>query len=250
MTIKTATHNNLTCEFDSHYHRYTVKETGQVLTSGTTFIKRFFQKFDAPAVAKETAIKRGTTPEALIAEWKEKGETRGHEGDLVHSYSEYVFNEEIEFPPYPIEADRVGFLTVQMLLALDKLYEKGFEPIEAEKIIFSPSLGVAGQIDLLLWAYHKVDPLKKELVILDWKTNEILTLDNPFQNALPPIEHLEDANLIHHSLQLSLYQYILQIEDYYPEATEYKRLIIHLQEDCSKPYFAKYLEDEIEGMVI
>lgn len=244
MTTKSATHNDLTCIFNDANHKYAIEETGQVLTSGTTLIKRFFPKFDAPAVAEKIAEERGTTPAELLKEWKEKGEQASYEGSMVHSYAEYVFNDDIDLPPYAIEADRMGLLTVQLLIAIDQLEAKGFKAIEAEKIIFSSTLGVAGQIDLLLWTP------KKEIGILDWKTSEILTLDNPFQTGLGPLTHLEDANLIHHGLQLSLYQYILEIEDYYPEATGYKRLVVHLMEDCSKPYDCKYLESEIESMVI
>jgi len=239
--IKTVTHNGHTCVFNDKYHIYTVGN--QRLISGTTFLKKFFQKFDAPAVAAETAIKRGTTPEVLLKEWKEKGERASREGSLVHSYAEWV-NNDVEVPPYSIKDDRVGLLTVQLLDACDKLQEKGFRSLEPEKIIFSPGLGIAGTIDLPLW-----DPAGR-LVILDWKTNEELTINNPFQECLPPIGHLEDANLNQYALQLSLYQYIIMIENYYPEATGYRRMIVHLTEDSNVLYSCKYLENEIESMLI
>jgi len=237
--IKTAIHNGLTCEFRKEDHIYTIKETGQVLTSGTTFIKQFLPKFDTPVIAQETAIKRGTTAKALIKEWKEAAD----EGDFVHSYAEWIHND-VELPPYPIEANRVGLLTCQLLKACDKLREKGFEVIEPEKIIFSPMLGLAGQIDLLLR-----DPAGR-IIILDWKTCKKLTLDNPFQNCLEPIEHLEDANLNHYALQLSVYQYIFDVEKYFPAGQEYRRLIVHLTENDNKIYSCKFLEDEIEAMFI
>ena len=241
MTTKTVTHNGQTCTFDDKYHIYTVND--QRLVSGTSFLRQFFPKFDAPKIAAEIAIKRGTTPAELLKEWKEKGERASREGSLVHSYAEWV-NNDVEVPPYSIKDDRVGLLTVQLLDACDKLQEKGFEPLEPEKIIFSPGLGIAGTIDLPL-----LDPAGR-LVILDWKTNEGLTLNNPFQECLSPIDHLEDANLNQYALQLSLYQYIIMIEGYYPEATGYRRMIVHLSENDNKIYFCKYLEDEIESMFI
>jgi len=193
-------------------------------------------------VAAEIAEGRGTTPEALLKEWKEKGERASCEGSLVHSYAEWV-NNDVELPPYSIKDDRVGLLTVQLLDACDKLQEKGFKPLEPEKIIFSPGLGIAGMIDLPL-----LDPAGGWPFGLE--TNEGLTLNNPFQECLSPIDHLEDANLNHYALQLSLYQYIIITENYYPEATGYRRMIVHLSENDNKIYFCKYLEDEIESMFI
>lgn len=241
---KTAIHNGQVCIFNNRYHTYTVND--QRLTSGTTFIKQFFPKFDGPKIAAEIAKKRGTTPEALLKEWKEKGERASREGDMVHGYAEWMFdaNSDPGLPPYAIEADRVGLLTTQLLKVRDKLEDKHLQPLEPEKIIFSPGLGVAGQIDLLLQ-----DPIRR-VIVLDWKTNEGLTLDNPFQNGLSPIDHLEDANLNHYALQLSLYQYIMEVEGYFPEGTEYKRLIVHLTEKDHVLYSVKYLKEEIEAMFI
>lgn len=235
-------HNGQVCNFYEDKHIYTVNN--KRLTSGTTFIKQFFPKFDGPKIAAEIAEKRGTTPAELLKEWKEKGERASREGSLVHSYAEWMFdsNSDPGLPPYAIEPDRVGLLTVQLLKVSDEFQEKGFEPLEPEKIIFSPGLGVAGQIDLPL-----LDPAGR-VIIVDWKTNEELKTDNPFQCGLSPIEHLEDANLNHYALQLSLYQYIMEVENYFPEGTEYKRLIVHLREKDHVLYSVKYLK--IEGMFI
>lgn len=240
--MKTVTHNGQTCIFEEKGHTYTIQKTGQVLTSGTTFIKQFHEAFDGPKVANEIAEKRGTTPEALLKEWDKKA----NEGSMVHGYAEWMFDPMADpgLPPYVIEANRVGLLTAQLLQACDKLRDKYFEPIGAEKIIFSARLGLAGMIDLLMLN------LARQVIILDWKTNEELTVNNPFQNCFPPIDHLEDANLNHYALQLSLYQYIMMVEGYFPEGTEFKRIIVHLTEDNHYLYSVKYLEDEIESLLI
>jgi len=240
MTIKTVTHNNKACIFDEASHTYTVN--GKQLISGTTFIKQFLPKFDAQSVADKIAEKRRTTPEVLLKEWDKKA----NEGSMVHSYAEWMHDPMADpgLPPYAIEANRVGLLTAQLLQACDKLQDKFFESIGAEKIIFSPGLGVAGMIDLLM-----KDPAGR-VVVLDWKTNEELTVNNPFQNCFSPIDHLEDANLNHYALQLSLYQYIMMVEGYFPEGTEFKRIIVHLTEDNHYLYSVKYLEDEIESLLI
>jgi len=121
---------------------------------------------------------------------------------------------------------------------------RGYQSIEAEKIIFSPGLGIAGMVDLLIKAPDG------RVVVLDWKTSKELKIDNPFQTCLPPIDYLDDANMVHYSLQLSLYQYILMEENYFPDDTEFQRLIVHLMENDYGVYSCRYLEDEVEAMLI
>uniref|UniRef100_A0A6M3K3P2 Putative PD-(D/E)XK nuclease superfamily protein n=1 Tax=viral metagenome TaxID=1070528 RepID=A0A6M3K3P2_9ZZZZ len=217
-----------------------------MLTSVTNFIKQFFPKFDASAVSEKIAPDRGVGPAELMAEWKEIGKTASRAGTAVHEYARWMFSNNISPQPWPdeIKLDSIGLLTIQLIDACDKIYSKGFLPIEAEKIIFSSRLGLAGTVDLLL-----KDPAGP-VIILDWKTNKELKIENPFETGLPPIDHLEDSNLNHYALQLSIYQYILEAEDYYPAGQEYRRLIVHLTETDNRVYSCKYLKDEIENMLI
>jgi hypothetical protein len=77
MPDKSANHNNLTCLFDDSDHSYTVKETGQVLTSVTTVVKRYTPSFDAPFIAQQMIDKKkpkyaGMTIDEIQYQWKEK----------------------------------------------------------------------------------------------------------------------------------------------------------------------------------
>ena len=74
--IKSATHNGLTCLFDSDDHIYTIKETGQRLTSVTSLIKQYTPPFDAPAMAQQMVDNKnpkyiGMTAEEIQYQWKE-----------------------------------------------------------------------------------------------------------------------------------------------------------------------------------
>ena len=239
MTIREITHNNNTVIFNPQNHSYRIKGTDQRLTGVTTFIKKFFPKFDADKIAKEVAAKRGVTPESLKAEWKQKA----LDGDNVHEYSEYIFGNGKKTNPIN---ERTEKLRMQLVNVASELKKKGYVSFATEKIIFSSSLGLSGIIDLIMTK----QPDGKYLII-DLKTSETLTLYNPFQNAFNPISYLEDANLIHYSLQLNLYQYILESENYFDfePNIEFKKIIVHLMEDDYRAYVCRDMKGEIENMI-
>jgi hypothetical protein len=58
MTKKAYHPSGLSVTFDERPHTYTVDQTGQVLTSGTTFIDQFFPKFESEKVARKCAGKK------------------------------------------------------------------------------------------------------------------------------------------------------------------------------------------------
>ena len=66
--------------------------------------------------------------------------------------------------------------------------------------------GICGTIDNL--SYNKKT---KELVIFDYKTNKEIKKKNPRdQTFLKPINYLSHCEYIKYSLQLNLYQYIIE----------------------------------------
>lgn len=131
-----------------------------------------------------------------------------------------------EETPFPI-SERCERLFYQGELAVEKLLKR-FEFIDAESIIFSPDLGVAGMIDLLL-----MDRAKNEIIIGDWKQNKEIDTENQYQNLLPPIDHLQSAALHQYTLQLSLYQFLLEREGYFKVAG-YRRALIHITPDSNR----------------
>jgi len=239
--MKSATHNGLTCTFSEKGHVY--KVNGKRLTSGTTFIKKFFKPFDAVAVSEKIADKRGTTPQALRREWKQMGAQASRDGDAVHKYIEWLTTGR-GTAPISINNDRVHNLKKQAKRSVTKLYNAGIKIIDAEMIIFSVGLGLAGQIDCV------AENRKNEIVLIDWKTNKDIKLENAWDQGLPPLEHLDDCNMNHYRLQLSLYHYILQSEGYFPDAKDFKQVIVHLTEDGVTLNRVPYMETEINAMLI
>jgi hypothetical protein len=238
---KRATHpNGMTVVFDEQNHTYTVKETGQVLVSATTFIDRFFPKFDMDRMAPRCVGKpkySSMTADEIKASWEANAQRARDEGTNVHEYAQYLWDR--IRPPQPI-SERCHLLYQQVDAATKNLKDCNWSYVAAEKIIFSPELGIAGTIDLLLFNTSKVG----EFLILDWKQNGTISTSNKWETAKPPIGHLEATDLLKYSLQLNLYRFILRYEGYYPLARDIRMALVHLREDSNRP-IKVHLMDEI-----
>ena len=164
--IKSTTHNGLTCLFDSEKHIYTVKETGQRLTPVTSIIRRYTPPLDAPAMAQKMVDDKkpkyaGMTADEIQYQWKEKAELSSREGTLLHEYLEqWPTKKGYGFNP---KTYRVLLMCKQVDAMFPKLLER-FRIVEAEKIIFSPTMGMAGQVDLIM-----ADDAARQGIILDLK---------------------------------------------------------------------------------
>jgi len=246
--IKSATHNGMTCLFDSDKHIYTVKETGRRLTSVTSIIKRYTPPFDAPTMAQQMVDKKkpkyaGMTADEIQIQWKEKAELSSREGTSLHDYLELwpVTKGHGFHPP----TYRVLMMTKQVDKLFPKLLER-FRIVEAEKIIFSPTMGLAGQADLIM-----ADDAAQQGIILDWKSNEKITDEaGAFGNMLPPLEYLTDADTVKYGLQLALYEKMLVDEGFYPEFNGYRKSLIHIREMAGKVVKVENYKSEIERLML
>ena len=113
----------------------------------------------------------------------------------------------------------------------------------SEVIVYSKELELAGTIDLLL--FDKEDGSYK---IIDWKTSRrIFTSSyNSKVGIYEASSNLMDCNFIHYSLQLSLYQYLL--ENYY-DINVTGSAIVHIGDSRIKTYKTRYYKAEIENML-
>ena len=219
--------------FNESRHTY-VDNFNCSYVSGTTLIGKFFPKFDSFKVATMCSKGKnpkysGRTPQDIMSEWSAEAHRGSSEGDNVHLYSEMKMkNVSPESLPLPL-SDRC----VLLFKHIDKItawIKKKYDFIDAEMIVFSPKLKIAGTIDLIM-----EDKNTGEILILDWKQNKEITFENKYQTAHSPISHLPDTHISKYSLQLSLYQNILEREGYFPYATGYRRALLHLTPNGVKP---------------
>ena len=244
---KTTIHNGLTCIFTEADHSYRIKETGDLLTSVTTIIKSYTPPFDAPLMAQRMIDKKkpkyaGMTVDEIQYQWQEKAALSSMEGMELHALLE-------RWP----DKGCWGWLPktyrlLRMGKQVDKLFPKllkRFKLVAAEKLVFSPSMGLAGQIDLLM-----ADDAAQQGIIIDWKTNNKITdEEDAFGNMLEPIEHLKDCDVVKYGLQLGLYEKILIDEKYYPEFKGYRKALVHVKESSGKVVKVDDYDDEIERIL-
>lgn len=166
----------------------------QKLTSVTTWVGQFFDKFDAKAIAKRLSYSPkyralGMGMRAIMKEWKELAE----HGTKIHDQIENSFNTGCDI-------DRQASAAVTWVI-----HELDYDYRQPEVKVYDDELGLAGMIDLLVT--HE----DHTVTLVDWKTNKQLR-DVGYNNkkAKDPIVHLQDCNIDKYKLQLSTYSYILK----------------------------------------
>jgi hypothetical protein len=177
--------------FNPENHTYFIGD--KQLTSVTTYLSQFKNKFDSELIATKYAKKNGLNKLDVLKEWKDKAELSAKNGTICHSiFENYILNDVIELPGIaPKEKVAKKFI--------NDYFERGLLiPVETEMIVYDENL--AGQIDCI--AKNK----SGEYFILDWKTNNKIDKTNYNKFMLGDYDIYPDANYYHYSLQLSLYR--------------------------------------------
>ncbi|MBF0474550.1 MAG: PD-(D/E)XK nuclease family protein [Deltaproteobacteria bacterium] len=226
--------------FDPGPHIYRMG-AGSPMMSCTTFIKTFFPAFDREGVSARYAEKYDLDQATVLANWDAKGTAAATLGTKVHRYAECLMTGQTPLPR-PADDIEAGYFESAALGVVHLL--KKYEFIKSEMMIASPGLGLAGTIDLIM-------KQKKTFLILDWKTNAKINKSNQYQKGLPPIGHIDDCNYNHYRLQLNLYQYLLEKEKYFVDATGFRTGLIHLSPDGAMPEIMTIqdMTDAIENMI-
>lgn len=199
--------------FTPQEHKYTSIEPADQLewVSVTSFIGNFKQPFEADKIAEKSAKNKkskwyGMTPADIKAAWKAEAYRATSLGTWYHNCRERDICEleTMERHGYtvpvirPVEVEGIKYSPNQKL-------SDGIYP---EHLVYLKSAGLCGQSDL-------VEVINGQVHITDYKTNkEIKTegftnWEGITQKMQPPVHHLDDCNLNHYTLQLSLYLYII-----------------------------------------
>jgi len=197
--------------FDPERHAY-VTDDNQEYLSVTKLLSKYKQPFDAETAAAKASKNRKSKwykmkPEEIIQVWNKESERSITLGNWYHNQREAdilncetISYEDCELNIFKNIYDENGYK-----MATDQKLVDGIYP---EYFLYLPSAGIAGQSDKITVANGRVD-------ILDYKTNkEIKTqgfknYEGITQKMLFPLNHLDDCNLNHYALQLSIYMYIV-----------------------------------------
>jgi hypothetical protein len=216
--------------FKSETHSYTSIDPNENITwiSVTGIISKFKKPFDADIVA-EKSIKNnwskwyGMKAEDVKEAWKNESQKAMNLGTWYHNQRERdllacetISREDIIIPIIkPIEIDGIK-------KAPDQKLTNGIYP---EHMVYLKSAGMCGQAD-------RVEVVNDKVNIYDYKTNkEIKTKsyvnwEGLSDRMLTPLNHLDDCNLNHYALQLSLYMYM--IIKHNPKLKPGKMIIEHI----------------------
>jgi len=205
--IKVSENNGLICKFEPEYHRYLCEDIR--LASVTTVVKRYFPVFDTEGISRRYALKHGLSQDHVKKMWKDKGIKSATHGTNCHAFAEAICLKEKPYPKPKTTKEALHFKHIYNYIK--KLATK-YQLVDVESIFFSLQLQLAGMLDLIL-----LDKENRRLILADWKTNEKIVKNNPYQTGINGFEHLSDCNLNHYHLQLNMYKGLLIFEEFYKD---------------------------------
>lgn len=241
-------------EYDDPTHTY--HYAGVVYRSATKIVSQFHEHFDTTTKSEWMAHRWGRSPEYWRDQWKDTNEVSLIRGNDIHDKQEqFLYNR--------------GFTSVTGP-RIYPVYKRDHSKKQKNGIYRIQSLADGCYPELKLWNHDwciagRSDKPTIETIsghryvhIEDYKTNKKLQ-QNGFVDKygnermmLEPLSHLPDCEMIHYTLQLSLYQYMFEYFGFLPGI----RRIIHFPHEIEdlgipspKAYELPYLRHEIISML-
>lgn len=185
--------------FDLEPHEYRLGD--RVLTSCTSWLKKFKEPFDAVSIAESLSQRRGCSPAEILAEW----ERAGWVGTKMHEFIEDHYNGITHQLGYDPEVD----LRCAKFLDFKAGRLQSYEPVGQEVRVFHEASGICGTLDLLAW-----HPGVEQLYVIDWKSSRKIgnDQDNQYRKMYGPFADLWDHEHNVYSLQISLYRLMLEAQ--------------------------------------
>lgn len=215
---------------EDHSYKSIELENSIQWTSVTTLISHFKKPFDPIAVSQKVSKNKkskwyGIDPVQIQEIWKNEGLRATTLGTFYHNQRESdicsLASMEIDSFTIPViqpipEVNGLKYAPSQKL-------DPGVYP---EHMVYLKSVGICGQSDL-------VEVVDGKINIIDYKTNKEIKSE-AFKNwegltdkMLAPVNNLDDCNLNHYTLQLSIYMYIMIKHN--PKLRPGKLFIHHVQ---------------------
>lgn len=180
--------------------------------SVTSIISKLKQPFEAEKIAEKSSKNKrskwfGMTKQEILDAWKAESERAINVGNWYHNQREedILELETIErhgkvIPIMHPLSDAEGLKIAPTQRLSDGMYPEHF--------VYMKSLGLCGQSDL-------VEVVDGAVHITDYKTNKEIRSESYkdweglSQKMNHPVSHLDDCNLNHYNLQLSIYMYMI-----------------------------------------
>lgn len=200
-------------QFDPITHTYWHNNVRYL--SATQIVDIFAPEFDADGEAQKFADKFGKTKDYWLTYWKEINHASLRRGDKKHDLMENIVRNRsmdvIHGKPLKVQNTEMFDETLSLSKFPDGIY--------TEEPICHHGYRIAGKPDkfaietVLGHRYVHID---------DYKTNKKLRtrsyryFDGSYQMMKRPIQHLMDCEMIHYTLQLSEYMFMMEYHGYRP----------------------------------
>jgi ATP-dependent exoDNAse (exonuclease V) beta subunit len=260
--------------FKEDGHTYeSIEEDNIEWISVTSLVGKFKPKFDKEGQAKKSAKNKnskwyGMTVEQILQAWDNETERAVTLGNFYHNQRE---SDMLDFKTIERNGTEVPIIKPLVneegiKLAPEQKLSDGVYP---EHLVYLKSVGICGQADV-------VEIVDGYININDYKTNKEIkekgytNWEGITSKMFKPVNHLDDCNLNHYSLQLSIYAYI--IKKHNPSLKIGKLTIQHVKfkqigEDANgypinehyngepildeiKMYEVPYLKDEVNSLIM
>jgi len=200
--------------FKEEGHLYESNDKDKInWTSVTSFIGMFKPKFDREGQAKKSSKNKrskwhGMTQKEILTAWDNETERAIKLGNWYHNQREADMLDFKTIERNGVEVPIIKPLITEegVKLAPEQKLKEGVYP---EHMVYLKSMSLCGQADL-------VEVVDGYINIHDYKTNKEIK-DKGFTNwegitkkLYKPVNHLDDCNLKHYNLQLSIYAYIIK----------------------------------------
>lgn len=200
--------------FTEEGHKYESTETEKIdWISVTSFISMFKPKFDAKRQAKKSSKNKrskwyGMTEQEILQAWQNESDRAIKLGNFYHNQREADMLDFKTIERYGVEVPIIKPIIDDKgtKIAPDQKVSDGVYP---EHLVYLKSARLCGQADL-------VEIVNGYINITDYKTNKEIK-SKGFTNwegitskMYNPVSHLDDCNLNHYNLQLSIYAYIIK----------------------------------------
>ena len=173
--------------FQEDIHQYKNRD-GKILTSTTTFISLFKEKFDETGIiATMCARREGISKDEIQLRWKTENKRSCDYGHNLHSQVEHFLK------------------TGEILDTAEKDIVEDFSKIQFKGKIF-PEVRLKSDKHLLAGTCDIATQVKNKVQIHDLKSNKRFDLVSRYnKKLLYPINHLSDSHINTYSLQILIY---------------------------------------------
>ena len=183
------------------------------------------------------SFERGMEDEEIKRMWTAKGDLASKQGTEAHYLCELFLN---GLPTRWWEPE----MKVLFDFVRDYAVPNGIVVYNTEKEIYSVEADMGGSVDAILY-----DTVNDMYIILDFKRSDKLKTDmhNSFQGRmLPPLSHLDDCRGASYSLQLGIYQYVLE-KEYGLNVSD--RILLSIHPGAPFVTSVPYLKAEVEFLI-